>query len=208
MTNHPKPVRLKPEDIAQAVRVVEHAFAQYAYMQYVAPSDADRVSVAAWFARACVRYGMLYGQVYTTPGLNGVAVWLLPGQTHLAVWRLLCSGFTALPIRVGAHGLLRMIQSSWHMEREHELYACGPHWYLFALSVEPAQQGHGIGGGLMRPVLEQADRDGQPCYLETHTERNARFYVRHGFKVMSTVRMPGSDMTIWALLRPPASTGL
>ncbi len=194
---------LQKSDSVQAVQVVAHAFADYAYMEYVAPGVEVRAQVIEWFAAASVQYGMRFGRVEGCPDLSGVAVWLQPGQTHLTPWRLLRSGFMAVPLAVGTTGLLRFIQSSWHMEHEHERYAPGPHWYLLALAVEPGRQRQGIGGRLLQPVMARADCDHVPCYLETHLERNVHLYERYGFQVMSQATMPHSTLTIWAMLRKP-----
>ena len=59
-----------------------------------------------------------------------------------------------------------------------------PHWYLATLGTAVEQQGKGIGGALMRPVLAHCDAEGMPCYLESSKERNVPFYRRHGFEVV------------------------
>jgi ribosomal protein S18 acetylase RimI-like enzyme len=78
-----------------------------------------------------------------------------------------------------------------------------PHWYLMALGVEPARQGQGIGGRLIRPVLAQADRAGVLCYLETETERNVAFYQKHGFVVAESGPVPGHNLPLWMMVREP-----
>ncbi|MDW4497387.1 GNAT family N-acetyltransferase [Sulfitobacter sp. D35] len=55
-------------------------------------------------------------------------------------------------------------------------------WYLSILGVDPAQQGRGLGAGLLRPVLEETDRAGVATYLETFTPRNEPFYERLGYR--------------------------
>ena len=66
-----------------------------------------------------------------------------------------------------------------------------PHWYLASLGTAVDQQGKGMGGALMRPVLEHCDAEGIPCYLESSKERNLPFYRRHGFEVVEEVPLPG-----------------
>jgi predicted GNAT family N-acyltransferase len=48
---------------------------------------------------------------------------------------------------------------------------------------EGGGQRTGIGGRLLEPVLEIADRARVDCYLETADRANVDFYERHGFVV-------------------------
>jgi GNAT superfamily N-acetyltransferase len=54
-------------------------------------------------------------------------------------------------------------------------------WYLSIIGISPALQGHGIGGEMMKSVLEQTDRAGIATFLETFTPRNEPFYERLGY---------------------------
>ena len=78
-----------------------------------------------------------------------------------------------------------------------------PHWYLAVLGTDPSEQGKGIGGALMRPVLAHCDTAGLPCYLESSKERNVPFYRRHGFKVVHEVKLPDNGPSIWTMWREP-----
>jgi ribosomal protein S18 acetylase RimI-like enzyme len=78
-----------------------------------------------------------------------------------------------------------------------------PHWYLATLGTAVDAQGKGIGGALLRPVLEHCDRDGVPAYLESSKERNVPFYRRHGFEVVKEVPLPGNGPNIWTMWREP-----
>jgi hypothetical protein len=61
-----------------------------------------------------------------------------------------------------------------------------PHWYLATSS-----------------LLEWADRDALPAYLETDRPENVSFYERLGFRVEQEVEVLGAP--IWRMLRPAAS---
>jgi hypothetical protein len=55
-----------------------------------------------------------------------------------------------------------------------------------------------------QPILEQADRDGAPCRLETSNPDNAAFYQRFGFEVTDPAfaALPGGPF-LTTMRRPP-----
>ena len=55
-----------------------------------------------------------------------------------------------------------------------------PHFYLFAIGVDPWMQGRGAGSRLLRHVLDRRDREGVPAYPENSKERSLPFYEKHG----------------------------
>jgi len=63
------------------------------------------------------------------------------------------------------------------------------HWSLEALGVRPEAQKQGLGGRLVRPMLERADSEGIECYLETSNPANIDYYARFGFHVLSEVSL-------------------
>jgi hypothetical protein len=40
-----------------------------------------------------------------------------------------------------------------------------------------------------------------PCYLETNSRKNVAIYRRFGFEVVLEDRMPGTELTVFAMLR-------
>jgi GNAT superfamily N-acetyltransferase len=77
-----------------------------------------------------------------------------------------------------------------------------PYWYLGVLATDPARQGEGLATAVLMPVLDEADRGGMACCLETSTEANRRFYERRGFIEPTEVVLPAGPPTWW-LRRPP-----
>jgi len=45
-----------------------------------------------------------------------------------------------------------------------------PYWYLGVLATHPARQGEGLATAVLTPILNEADRLGIACCLETSTE--------------------------------------
>jgi GNAT superfamily N-acetyltransferase len=78
-----------------------------------------------------------------------------------------------------------------------------PHWYLYHLGTEQPRRGAGIGTALMRPVLEQCDRERLPAYLEASSVRNRRLYQRHGFRDLAPLPLPAGGPTLYPMWRDP-----
>lgn len=76
-----------------------------------------------------------------------------------------------------------------------------PHWYLQVIGVDPAYHDQGFSSRLVRPVLGRIDRERMPSFLETNTEKNAAIYRRFGFEVVSEDKLPGTEVTSFAMLR-------
>jgi len=78
-----------------------------------------------------------------------------------------------------------------------------PHWLLDEIAVEPAAQGRGIGGAMLRFAIECAARQGLPLCLETGQPGNVALYERFGFRVMREADAPGGGPHIWFMQRDP-----
>jgi len=82
-----------------------------------------------------------------------------------------------------------------------------PHYYLWGVAVDPAEQGKGIGDALIRSFLARTDAEGMSVYLETHDRRNVSYYERHGFELVLQTSIPKHDLPIWCMRRQPAESG-
>jgi len=139
-----------------------------------------------------------FGGCYTTYDYAGSAIWAPAGkplQTGLA------GILTMLPVlRYVAANLATTLRLLALVESKHPHQ---PHWYLASLGTAVEQQGKGVGGALMRPVLEHCDAEGIPCYLESSKAQNLPFYRRHGFEVVEEVPLPDEGPTLWTMWREP-----
>jgi ribosomal protein S18 acetylase RimI-like enzyme len=196
-------IPLKAQQIKQASELMGRAFLNDPLWQYLVPDEARRARVVPLSMGILVRYSFLYGEVYTTPALEGVVCWLPPGKTAPTFGRLVRIGIRSAPLELGWTGFRRYTTAEDYTEKVHKRSVPERHWYLWGLGVEPALQGHGIGGMLIQHVMARAAAEGLPCYLETMNERNVPFYQKQGFKVVSEGEVPKSELFVWGMLREP-----
>lgn len=201
-------VRLVSSRKRDAAEVLVEAFRDDADYRYVFPDEEERVRSMRRLWNALLLHTLLFGEVYTTSGLHGVACWLPMRGPSVSLWQLLRTGF-ALPRAVlsfSGEGRRRLADALQYNDDVHRRLVRENHWYLGALGVAPPHQHRGIGGRLLQPILARADAQGKPCYLETQTRDNVRFYERHGFQVVHHGEVPGHPLQMWAMLRPSATT--
>jgi ribosomal protein S18 acetylase RimI-like enzyme len=205
MTQSKEPIRLAKSQKAQAAQVLARAFMVDPVYSALFPDSSERERALGHLFGAVTGYSLVYGLVHTTPGVEGVACWLSPGNTEVTLWRILRTGLGLqwAVARFNPNARRQFLAALAYMDEIHKREVPGPHWYLWALGVEPGCQGQGIGGRLIQPVLTQADEDRVPCYLETETERNVAFYQKRGFEVVTDGVVPGQGFRIWTMLRGP-----
>jgi len=189
-----------------ACEVLAAAFQEDPMYKQIFPDSDERAKSLRLLWDAVVGYGLVYGEVYTTPSVKGVACWLSPGNTEVNLWRLFRTGFALqrAVTRFSKDGRKQFLDGLGYLDKIHKQIMEGkPHWYLWVLGVAPNSQGQGIGRRLIHPVLDRADKEHMPCYLETETERNVEFYKKRGFEVVSEGEVPGYSLKLWSLLREP-----
>ena len=197
-------VRLTDSQIPAAAATLARAFHGDPLMIYAIPDAAERARLLPEVYARMIRFGSLAGEVHTTAGaLEGAAIWLPPN----AKWtreNLEASGMHQLATLIGNDSYQRyreVVGREWQARERDMTDAC---WYLFILGIEPSRQRRGLGGALMRPVLERADSEHLACYLETENERNVTFYLKQGFELIVNGEEAGtSGVKFWTFRRMP-----
>jgi GNAT superfamily N-acetyltransferase len=197
-------IPLASSQLKPAAMVMARAFYEDPFFTFVLPDDLKRAHILPWLFKKTIVYGQCYGRVYTTPSLDGIALWLTPGNTTFTLARALRTGLALYPFLLSWSELRRSNQLTTLADDLHKRLIKKKHWYLSELGVEPGRQGSGAGTALLQPVLLQADRDGTPCYLETNKEVNLQFYDRSGFKVAGHDQLHPAGPRVWGMLRQPA----
>ncbi|HQE91695.1 MAG TPA: GNAT family N-acetyltransferase [Anaerolineae bacterium] len=200
----PSPIRLTRAQIKPAAHVLARAFADEPLWKYFIPDATRRHQKIYYVFRLMVSYGVRYGEGYaTSPNLEGVAIWLPSERAKMSLWDQILHGAIPAFFNLGIQTTAHISATDAYIENVHARNAPFPHQYLSVIGVEPAYQGQGYAGALLRPMLARLDAAGQPCYLETHTEPNMQIYQHYGFEVCDAGTFPNSDTRYMAMVRQP-----
>jgi ribosomal protein S18 acetylase RimI-like enzyme len=184
--------------------MLARAFQDDPAWEWVLPDPERRAELLPWLFR--VGFDVTAADVWATPGevpgeVRGAARWLPPGRPAMRVAAALRAVVTT-PIRLGS-ATGRFLAYGRAVETLRAEASTGPHWYLAGIGVDPASRRQGIGGALLQPGLEGAERDGLPCLLLTNSRVNLSFYGHHGFEVVREGETPVGGPHAWAMVKQP-----
>lgn len=172
-------------DSAALAATMAHAFLDDPFVSYLVPDQEVRVRRLPDMFALLFKLGSRFGACDVTIGLESAALWRPPGTWHIPLYQYLTNGPRLLGI-FGRHALHAMAAMD-RLERRHPRE---PHWYLQAIGTDPAYQGRGYGGVLLRHRLATVDAAGLPAYLEASKEANVPLYENFGFALTGEIKMP------------------
>jgi ribosomal protein S18 acetylase RimI-like enzyme len=141
--------------------------------------------------------GMPYGSCFMTSGNEAATLWRPPNKWHVHWWQYITNAPELLGV-FGANALGVMAT----MDKVEKNHPKKPHWYLQVIGTDPAKQGKGFGGIIMREQLKVADAARTPCYLESSKDTNIPIYKNFGFEVTGEIKVPNNGPTLWPMWRP------
>ena len=186
-------------EVAAVADALARAFHDDPVMEHLIP-ERKRVARIARFFSIDLQALDVRGEVFTTPRIEGGALWAAPGQWRMPMLEVARHGVDA--VRSFGARLPRALRVLSVIESHHPDDV--PHWYLAVLGTAPEHQGKGVGGALLAPVLDRCDTEGVGAYLESSKESNIPFYRRHGFEVTEQIDLPGGP-SVWGMWRDPRS---
>jgi ribosomal protein S18 acetylase RimI-like enzyme len=197
-------LRLPRDRIETAAAMLTRAFFDDPKLVHFLPEVTAKKELSRFLFEFELRYGINYGEVYTTsPATEGVAVWLPSAKSEITFWRGLRSGGMQLQQRLGKTIMDRVLSFSTTVDDLHRKHAPFPHYYLFFIGVDPAYQRKRVASRLITPMLGWLDNQNLPCYLNTQNEKNIGLYEHYSFRVIEQVILPGSGIVHTAMLRKP-----
>jgi ribosomal protein S18 acetylase RimI-like enzyme len=186
------PRRATEDDHARVVTILGRAFANDPVANWMLRRDRMEQAFGTFF-----RHAVLPHREAWISDDGGVALWTPPGKWNATGVHL----FAMAPALLSAVGATKLVARARAAQRVSERHPREPHWYLFAIGVDPEMQGKGIGSKLLRIVTARCDADKTAAYLEASTETNARLYERHGFRVTEELRVARDAPPMWLMWR-------
>lgn len=179
------------------VATLAAAFQDDPAISWMIPDPAERrrrlPRMYDWLVNDHLRHGIILG----TPDCAAVTMWRLPGKVHHhdrlwppLLWRLLrifgmnLARAATVGDAIGAH-----------------VPAGEDYYYLRYAGVQPASQGQGLGGKVIRAGLALAAAQGRPACLETATPENVGIYLRLGFTVVEEWHVPRGGPQFWTMAK-------
>jgi ribosomal protein S18 acetylase RimI-like enzyme len=201
--------RVQKNDIRRAGTLLADAFQRDPIWAKFFDSEStfdQRGAVFECPIRYCLRYGKVYA---TSERLEGIAAWALGDYADLTLWRVIRSGafFSAMRASKALNKLgwnkgriLGPLQADMKANMKER-----PFIYLMIIGVASENQGRGLGGKLLRALIEKSEQAKVPLYLETATERNVRMYQRLGFRSLNKATLPIINLPQWEMVREPSA---
>jgi GNAT superfamily N-acetyltransferase len=190
--------RALPQDRAAVTAMVAKAFAEDPAWAFIFGDEYARLVNS--FVAVLFDVRVRSHNVWVTSELDAVAMWDAPlDSQHTSAY---AKGLWASYRSIAGDDAFERLAIYNDAVAAHS--PAQPHWYLGVLATHPERRREGLATAVLAPVLDEADRAGIACCLETSTAENRRFYERRGFTVTADILVPGGPPTWW-LQRAPAT---
>ena len=197
-------LRLSDRHVDEASEVFTEVFMDYPLFSYMVEDPLVRPRVYPILFRLMVKHAIKFGEAYaSSENLEGLALWLPSERSDISLWSNLNNGVIDLLLKAGIKIAYRSMVFTEFASKLHHDAIDRPHIYLFLIGVKKKHRGIGYAGMLMKPMMEYADSEGLPIFLETHDAANMVVYRHYRFETVGHKKVPGSEVDHWIMIRNP-----
>jgi ribosomal protein S18 acetylase RimI-like enzyme len=183
-------------DAARISETLARAFFDDPMICFLLATESTRAQRMPRLFRLLFKLALPYGACDVTGGCEAVALWRPPGKWHIPFYQYITNG----PEFAGVFGVGKGLRAMSIMDTIEMRHPKEPHYYLQVIGTDPAKQGKGYGGVVIRRQLAVADAARLPCYLESSKESNIPIYRSFGFEVTGEIKLPNGP-TLWPMWR-------
>ena len=189
--------KIQKRDLQNAVNVLTDAFSEESMWKEVFKNEQKNRALTEVMVRFCLKYGNV---VSTSENIEGVMA-IAPYDKDMTTWRMIRCGAFFLSMRIAGEAKIMQVLTKAVEEAKKSLNL-GPYIHLLIMGVSQEFQGKGFGGQLLRAVIEKAEIEKLPIYLETQKEANVSLYEKYGFSVNKKIVLPDPlNLPMWLMIR-------
>jgi len=187
--------RAELADAQRLSHVMSAAFLADPVSRWLIPDPDERTMRQPAFFRVYLEWALMWGEVYTTTNLEGIALWCLVDPSDQLDGTEDDKAFRdALGPAYDRFVALRKASEAVHPMN-------APHYFLPFLAVVPERQNQGLGRLLLRHKLHGTQ---YPTYLEASNIRSRDLYDRLQFKQLpSRIMLPDDGPFMYPMWRRP-----
>jgi len=189
--------KIQKKDLKNAVNVLNNAFSEESMWKEVFNDEDKNRVLTEVMVRFCLKYGNVLA---TSDNLEGVMA-IAPHDKDMTTLRVIRSGAFFLSMKI-ANEAKKMKVLSNAIEEAKKSLNLDLYLHLLIMGVSQEFQGKGFGGKLVRAIIEKAETEIKPIYLETQKEENVNFYEKYGFSVKKKIILPEPlNLPMWLMVR-------
>jgi ribosomal protein S18 acetylase RimI-like enzyme len=189
--------KIQKKELKKAVNVLNNAFSEDSMWKEVFNDEDKNLVLTEVMVRFCLKYGDVLS---TSDDLEGVMA-IVPHDKDMTTLRIIRSGAFFLSMKIASEAKKMKVLSNAIEEAKKSLNL-DSYIHLLIMGVSQEFQGKGFGGKLVRAIIEKAETERKPIYLETQKEDNIDFYEKYGFSVKKKIILPKPlNLPMWLMVR-------
>jgi GNAT superfamily N-acetyltransferase len=189
--------KIQKKDLMNAVNVLTNAFSEESMWKEVFNNEDKNRVLTEVMVRFCLKYGNVLS---TSDNLEGVMA-IAPHDKDMTALRIIRSGAFSLSMKIASEAKIMKVLTNAIEEAKKSLNL-GPYIHLLIMGVSQEFQGKGFGGKILRALIEKAETERKPIYLETQKEENVSLYEKYGFSVKKKIILPEPlNLPMWLMVR-------
>lgn len=204
MTDSHKVYDIKLAEVKRAASVLHRTFYHDPFLRWSFVSEDNYINYGLPAFETWVKYSVLYGKAFRTQHFESIALRRTPQNiTHpynASYWKQLRCGVLHLKKRL-PDNMVKRFKCLGEISRNQRNKNMGdqPFWHCWVLGTAPEYQNQGYANILMDHTFNLANN--LPCYLTTANETSKKVHCHKGYRVLSEIILPESDIKLAFMAR-------
>lgn len=163
--------------------ILSESFYENRSIRYVVRQDSKRDERTRRLMDYSYKVCSAFGENWISEDNNACALVLLPSKKKTTFQSIFWDVQLATSV-IGLGNVLNVTNREGTIKKHHPTT---PFAYLWYIGVDPQHQSKGIGGQLLKELIEEYEQRNLPLYLETSTLRNIPWYKKYGFETYQKI---------------------